>query len=174
MPITLTDSDISYLEPKVRYIAERYWHRRKRIYELDDVVQEGLLHLVGAAARFDETRNVKFWTYAERRVVGAIKDMYARNGRFRYTHEQFDVTEDEIPDLQPVEQKLMDSLDCCQVLRTTTGPRLTEREQTVLTRRFWGDEDLRQIGDDLQLHYSRIGQIRNEAIAKIQVWAAAA
>jgi RNA polymerase sigma factor for flagellar operon FliA len=42
--------------------------------ELGDLVQDGMLGLIDAACRFDEARGIKFETFAERRVRGAMID----------------------------------------------------------------------------------------------------
>jgi len=47
--------------------------------DLGDLVQDGVLGLMDAAARFDEARGIKFETFAERRVRGAIIDALRRD-----------------------------------------------------------------------------------------------
>src|SRR5690606_40878733 len=47
--------------------------------ELSDLVQDGVLGLIDAAHRFDEARGIKFETFAERRVRGAIIDALRRD-----------------------------------------------------------------------------------------------
>ena len=42
--------------------------------ELRDLVQDGMIGLIDAACRFDEARGIKFETFAERRVRGAMID----------------------------------------------------------------------------------------------------
>jgi RNA polymerase sigma factor FliA len=47
--------------------------------ELSDLVQDGMLGLIDAACRFDEARGIKFETFAERRVRGAMIDALRRD-----------------------------------------------------------------------------------------------
>src|SRR6476469_1513764 len=47
--------------------------------ELGDLVQDGMIGLIDAACRFDEDRGIKFETFAERRVRGAMIDALRRD-----------------------------------------------------------------------------------------------
>jgi RNA polymerase sigma factor for flagellar operon FliA len=47
--------------------------------DLSDLVQDGVLGLIDAAHRFDEGRGIKFETFAERRVRGAMIDALRRD-----------------------------------------------------------------------------------------------
>jgi len=47
--------------------------------DMGDLVQDGVLGLIDAAQRFDEGRGIKFETFAERRVRGAIIDALRRD-----------------------------------------------------------------------------------------------
>jgi RNA polymerase sigma factor for flagellar operon FliA len=47
--------------------------------DLGDLVQDGVLGLIDAANRFDEKRGIKFETFAERRVRGAMIDALRRD-----------------------------------------------------------------------------------------------
>ena len=47
--------------------------------DIGDLVQDGVLGLIDAAHRFDEERGIKFETFAERRVRGAMIDALRRD-----------------------------------------------------------------------------------------------
>jgi len=47
--------------------------------DLGDLVQDGVIGLIDAAHRFDERRGIKFETFAERRVRGAMIDALRRD-----------------------------------------------------------------------------------------------
>jgi RNA polymerase sigma factor for flagellar operon FliA len=47
--------------------------------DLGDLVQDGVLGLIDAAHRYDEARGIKFETFAERRVRGAMIDALRRD-----------------------------------------------------------------------------------------------
>ena len=58
----------------VRYIALRIASRIPAHVEVDDLINSGIMGLIEAAERFEPERNVKFKTYAEQRIRGAILD----------------------------------------------------------------------------------------------------
>jgi RNA polymerase sigma factor for flagellar operon FliA len=58
----------------VRHVALRISARLPASVELDDLVHDGVVGLLDAAERFDPFRSVRFRTYAESRIRGAILD----------------------------------------------------------------------------------------------------
>jgi RNA polymerase sigma factor for flagellar operon FliA len=60
--------------PFVESLARRVAASMPHSIELNDLVQDGMLGLIDAACRFDEARGIKFETFAERRVRGAMID----------------------------------------------------------------------------------------------------
>src|SRR4029078_13526868 len=60
--------------PFVEALARRMAAKMRNTIDLDDPVQSGMIGLIDAAHRFDESRGIKFETFAERRVRGAIID----------------------------------------------------------------------------------------------------
>ena len=60
--------------PLVKYVASRIAGRLPNHIELDDLVNAGVIGLIDAVDKFDPTRQIKFKTYAEFRVKGAILD----------------------------------------------------------------------------------------------------
>jgi len=60
--------------PLVRYIANRIAMRLPPHIDVDDLVNSGILGLIDAIEKFDPSREVKFKTYAEIRIKGAILD----------------------------------------------------------------------------------------------------
>jgi RNA polymerase sigma factor for flagellar operon FliA len=65
--------------PFVESLARRMASTMPHSIELNDLVQDGVLGLIDAAHRFDESRGIKFETFAERRVRGAIIDALRRD-----------------------------------------------------------------------------------------------
>ncbi|HSG01411.1 MAG TPA: sigma-70 family RNA polymerase sigma factor [Vicinamibacterales bacterium] len=63
----------------VESMARRMVATMPRSVELDDLKQDGVLGLMRAAQRFDRGRGVKFETFAEPRVRGAMIDGLRRN-----------------------------------------------------------------------------------------------
>jgi RNA polymerase sigma factor for flagellar operon FliA len=64
--------------PKVRYIAKGIHSKVPSMVELDDLIQAGSVGLMSAAQRFDESKNLKFSTFAQHRIRGAILDSLRR------------------------------------------------------------------------------------------------
>ena len=60
--------------PQIKYIAQRIAIKLPSHVELNDLVSAGVLGLLDAIEKFDPMRGVKFKTYAELRVKGAILD----------------------------------------------------------------------------------------------------
>lgn len=60
--------------PTIRYVAGRIAMRLPSHVSLDDLMSAGVLGLIDAVDRFDPSQNVKFKTYAEFRIRGAILD----------------------------------------------------------------------------------------------------
>src|SRR3954470_23863281 len=60
--------------PFVEALARRMAASMPNSIDIGDLVQDGMLGLIDAANRFDEARGIKFETFAERRVRGAMID----------------------------------------------------------------------------------------------------
>src|SRR4026207_405395 len=60
--------------PFVEALARRMASTMPNSIDIGDLVQDGVLGLIDAANRFDEARGIKFETFAERRVRGAMID----------------------------------------------------------------------------------------------------
>ena len=60
--------------PQVRYIARRIHERLPRHVPFEDLVHAGVLGLIDALNKFDESKHVQFSSYAKFRIRGAILD----------------------------------------------------------------------------------------------------
>ena len=79
-PLTAAHRDrIAAGLPFVESLARRVAASMPHSIELGDLVQDGMLGLIDAACRFDEDRGIKFETFAERRVRGAMIDALRRD-----------------------------------------------------------------------------------------------
>jgi RNA polymerase sigma factor for flagellar operon FliA len=65
--------------PYVESLARRVASSMPHSIELSDLVQDGMIGLIDAACRYDEARGIKFETFAERRVRGAMIDALRRD-----------------------------------------------------------------------------------------------
>ena len=61
---------LSFVEQLARRVAATMPHS----IDIGDLVQDGVIGLIDAAHRFDESRGIKFETFAERRIRGAMID----------------------------------------------------------------------------------------------------
>ncbi|MBF0416284.1 MAG: FliA/WhiG family RNA polymerase sigma factor [Magnetococcales bacterium] len=68
------DDVIIKYAPMVKYVASRISMKLPQSVDIDDLIQVGVLGLIDAVAKFDPNRGIKFQTYAEFRVRGAILD----------------------------------------------------------------------------------------------------
>src|SRR3954468_16476306 len=60
--------------PFVEALARRMASTMPHSIDVGDLVQDGVIGLIDAAHRFDEGRGIKFETFAERRIRGAMID----------------------------------------------------------------------------------------------------
>src|SRR5215470_11253150 len=60
--------------PQVRYIARRIHERLPRHVPFEDLVHAGVIGLIDALNKFDQTKHVQFSSYAKFRIRGAILD----------------------------------------------------------------------------------------------------
>ena len=60
--------------PFVEQLARRVASTMPHSIDIGDLVQDGVIGLMDAARRFDESRGIKFETFAERRIRGAMID----------------------------------------------------------------------------------------------------
>jgi RNA polymerase sigma factor for flagellar operon FliA len=65
--------------PFVEALARRMAASMPNSIDIGDLVQDGMIGLIDAAHRFDEDRGIKFETFAERRVRGAMIDALRRD-----------------------------------------------------------------------------------------------
>jgi RNA polymerase sigma factor for flagellar operon FliA len=68
------DALIMKYAPLIKYIATRIAARLPMHIEIQDLINSGVLGLMDAIQKFDPEKGVKFETYAEYRVKGAILD----------------------------------------------------------------------------------------------------
>lgn len=60
--------------PIVQFHAARFHTKTRQHVEVDELTSMGVFGLMDAIKRFDESRGLKFGTFAGHRVVGAIRD----------------------------------------------------------------------------------------------------
>lgn len=73
-PTGKTDRRVVAALPFVEQLARRVAATMPQSIDIGDLVQDGVIGLIDAAHRFDEGRGIKFETFAERRIRGAMID----------------------------------------------------------------------------------------------------
>ncbi|MBN1828898.1 MAG: FliA/WhiG family RNA polymerase sigma factor [Deltaproteobacteria bacterium] len=68
------DAEILKYGPLVKNVVERIAIKLPRHIDKEDLIHVGIIGLMSALERFDETRNVRFETFAKFRIRGAILD----------------------------------------------------------------------------------------------------
>ena len=74
LPAASSSQRIVQSLPFVEALARRMASSMPHSIDIGDLVQDGVIGLIDAANRFDEERGIKFETFAERRVRGAMID----------------------------------------------------------------------------------------------------
>lgn len=141
---------------------------------LDDLVQYGMVGLVQASDRFDESRGLRFRTLASHKVRGAILDGIRAETKCRSQKAHvpqplsFDTMRRDRRDVQVDPAPLPDVLaDLACVWRLLAS--LPERTQRII-RLYYGDEDLTdsEIAARLGLSPGRVAQIRLAALKELR------
>ncbi len=73
LEFTRDDLIVEYV-PLVKYLAQRIALKLPNHVEIDDLVNSGIIGLIDAIEKFEPSRGIKFKTYAEFRIRGAIFD----------------------------------------------------------------------------------------------------
>lgn len=71
---TARDALVQQYAPLVKRIAYHLMARLPASVEVDDLIQAGLMALLGAVDRYDETQGANFETFATQRIRGAMLD----------------------------------------------------------------------------------------------------
>ena len=113
--------------PQVRYIARRVHERLPRHVPFEDLVHAGVLGLIDALNKFDQSKHVQFSSYAKFRIRGAILDSLReldwsprelrRKGRMvEQTHSQLSLKLGRAPSEAEIAQEMGVELHELQVL----------------------------------------------------------
>lgn len=140
--------------PLVRSIAASIARSLPACYELDDLVQTGVLALYEALDSFDPERGCTFGSYARFRVRGAILDSLSRS-----CANDPELNEETPAAAVPIDDRI--------ALRQSIA-KLPGRERAVIERRYLADESLKEIGAALRISAARVAQIRNQALTAMR------
>jgi RNA polymerase primary sigma factor len=150
--------------PFIRMIASKYHN----IIDKEDLIQEGVLGLMRATETFDESRNIKFLTYASYWIKAYI-GRYLTKGQKHLPTEDMEelnttaLTETVEADMiyQDLQEKTYDEL-------TKSG--VKTRDLDIVLSRYLSEEPctLQELGDKYGVSRQRIKQIEERMIKKIK------
>jgi RNA polymerase sigma factor (sigma-70 family) len=168
----------------VNKIARRLRRRVPPCITLDDLTSAGTIGLIKAVDRFDASRGLKFRSYAQHRVMGAMLDFLREEDplsraerRVRKSAAMCDspvtISLDQLP--VPVVNRLVgigarqayDALLESDIDKIRQC--LTRRENRVIALLFESGWQNRQVAADLKVNESRVSQIKQRALAKLRL-----
>lgn len=157
----------------VRPIAERVMLSLPSSFELDDLIQTGMIGLLTAATRYrpEEHGGVPFSAYARFHIRGAILDSISgRNWQFAKMTEPFchqenrpDLVDDAVPTIN-------EAIDAHRKLRQAEDAiaYLDVRSQHVLNAYFLEEKTLDAVGEEIGASRQSTGEYRAAAIMKVK------
>jgi RNA polymerase sigma factor (sigma-70 family) len=162
----------------VKDIAKRFQCRVPPCITRDDLVSAGTVGLIQAVDRFDHARGLKFRTYAQHRIQGAMLDFLREEDPLSRTERRR--VRESAAGLCPTTV----SLDEIQLHRFAAAPPaafatcfdvraarecLSPRENRVIALLYDLDWQSREVAAELRVNESRVSQIKQRAIAKLRL-----
>lgn len=169
MPIPpLTDSEKALVESCIglayslaRDYARKFPWKARLVGDADDLTQAAILGISAAARKFDPSRGFKFTTYcfdyARAGILAAVKaSEKQRRGLV------------DLADIDPAAAE-PDGLD--PDAREAVGravQELRERRRDVIQGRFYREQTLEGLAEDMNITHERVRQIETAALAELQ------
>ena len=168
----------------VKDIAKRFQCRVPPCITLDDLVGAGMVGLIQAVDRFDNSRGPKFKTYAQHRIQGAMLDFLreedplsrAERRRVRESAglsatwhgiEHVTVSLDQIS-LRRLAAPVQAGFPLCSEVREARRC-LSARENHVIALLYDLGWQSREVAAELHVNESRVSQIKQRAISKLRL-----
>jgi len=167
----------------VNNVARRLQRRVPPCVTFDDLVSAGMIGLIQAVDRFDRSRDLKFKTYAQYRIRGAMldflreEDPLSRGERRRVresastAHVTISLDQLSAPAanrLVRCETRTVSDLAMSSEVRTARRC-LSDRENRVIAMLFDLGCQSREVAADLKVNESRVSQIKHRALAKLRM-----
>lgn len=167
----------------VHSIAKKY---KSTLLEYEDIVGYGMIGLVEAARKFDETLGYKFSTYATFRIrgeicrairdksglIGSREDKQKRNAKIAVPFSLLTLEGESNKDIDfeiSVEDTtlndIIENLDIRQAMN-----KLSDIEKEVLIKRYWEEKTQRVISNELGLSQAEISRRLKKALNNISLY----
>jgi RNA polymerase sigma factor for flagellar operon FliA len=167
----------------VNNVARRFQRRVPPCVTLDDLVSAGMIGLIQAVDRFDHSRDLKFKTYAQHRIRGAMLDFLREEDPLSRTERRR--VRESVAGLSATGYGLQPTVSLDQIsLRRLAAPAqpaftirsevrdarrcLSARENRVIGLLYDFGWHSREVAVELQVNESRISQIKTRAISKLR------
>ena len=175
------EADVLSVLPNITRLA----NKAASMYGCDaeDALQDGMLGVISALDRYDPEHDAgkTFVQFAMYRAWGSMLDEYRRRTKYIRSEKRppptpipIDIlTKDnpkaELSSIEDVCANVVDIVDCQRAVSS-----LPARMQYIIMRRYFDNQDLRVIGNELGITESRCSQIINEALYRMrtQYWQA--
>ena len=133
----------------VRPIALSLKHRLPASFEADDLIQSGMIGLIAAADRYDETRPETFEAYCRQKIRGAILDAC----KHEYRNATCESIDDNVYQLRAPAPRIDEQLEQEQAHDQVRNAieNLTPRQRKVVSIRFASDRTCTQVEAGEQL-----------------------
>ena len=125
-----------------------------------DIIQEGMLALIGAVDRFDPTRDLRFTTYAYHRIRGQMINLLDR------TERRAPIPVDD--DWLFVEPPVFTDDNWADVAESIE--RLQGKEAVIVSALFFESKHPQEVADEQKMDISHVYRLRRSAVAKIRSW----
>lgn len=149
----LYDKRIAELFPLVKSVALKYCNEA---FPLDDLIQEGLIGVIKAVDKFDETYENKFSTYALYWIKKYILDYLNRHSQLSFVEYNDQTTE------TPFEEEIE------EVIALTFPPNFPKLEKEVIIHLYQEDFTLKQVALKIGISRERVRQIREKALRRLK------
>lgn len=181
----MTDSVSNALVENHLYVAEVVARRMVRgmppHVEVDDLVSAGYVGLLKAASRFDSERNIKFSTFAARRVHGEIID-HLRNldplsrrarqelkakGATLFDEQLSDDHARTLPDHALRPDAVFERTQSFERVRAAVGE-LPERERRIILQLYFSERTHEQLQQEFGICETRVHQLKRAALSMLR------
>ncbi|WP_030443589.1 sigma-70 family RNA polymerase sigma factor [Actinoplanes subtropicus] len=182
----LRDSAIEAWLPLARHLANRYSGRGE---PTDDLIQTATVGLIKAVDKFDPDRGVDFAGYAIPTIIGEIKRHFRdrtwsvrvprrlqelrlaiteANSTLTHSLGRSPTVADIAAHLSITEEDVLEGLEGARAYNATSLATLDEREQKILTLRFYGNLTQSQIAEQIGISQMHVSRLLTKALTKLR------